>query len=447
MSRQLKRRLGLTFLVSGLLYAGFWIPHPLVDPSAVDEVLGPYVYFDAAASGPLAAGPVPFLASFVLIEIVAVLRPSWRRRRLTDPALRVRLWRLSLIVGVIWAVARGAAGALQLANADAFLDTWSSRSLLLMEPSWRFYLLTTVSSAAGACCFALGAWLVDRFGVGRGFGVMLILYILAPVPAGAAGLLKNLDAGVVLAHEAVGMVAVMVGLWVALSFSFRAAQRRFAGLPLRPPTCGSVPLEAPVFLAAVSGTLAITSDFFWQVGQALWTDPDRLLLVEVALVVLLVVPVSRWFYWRRRHRLREGRLRRHWLGAMAVSALFLIALAISDYLVWDWFYGAALYWPGAVTLLVLWALAEDFREELKVRRALATEGEPVVVEVHQDVADALEAVQEIPESRRPRLLGLRYRTLTYFFGPFVPLIIVASPERQESPDPTQMEQMDADEGK
>jgi hypothetical protein len=316
-----------------------------------------------------------------------------------------------------------------------------------MTPDWRFYLLTTVASAAGACCFALGAWLVDRFGVGRGFAVMLIAYILAPVPAGVAGLLENLDAGVVLAHEAVGMVAVMVALWVALSFGFRAAERRFAGLPLRPPTCGSVPLEAPIFLAAVSGALAITSDFFWEMGQAVWANPDRLLLIEVVLVVLLVVPVSRWFYWRRRHRVREGRLRRHWLGAMALSAVFLIALAICDYLVWDWFYGAALYWPGAVTLLVLWALVEDFREEVEVRRALTTDGEPAIVEVHQDVADALEAVQEIPESRQPRLLGLRYRTLTYFFGPFVPLMIVASPEVQDSPDQTQLERMDANERK
>ena len=115
---------------------------------------------------------------------------------------------------------------------------------------------------------------------------------------------------------------------------------------------------------------------------------------------------------------------------MAASAIFLVGLVLVDALGSRWFRTSPEIWPGALLLLGVWALGGDWWQELRMRRR-ASDWVPVAQ--FQDVSDALRARRDLMQKRSPEavvLTGLRYRSLTYFFGPFIPLILW---ERSPSP--------------
>ena len=49
------------------------------------------------------------------------------------------------------------------------------------------------------------------------------------------------------------------------------------------------------------------------------------------------------------------------------------------------------------------------------------------LEAHQDLPDTIEALGARAEGGHVVLQGLRYRSLSYFFGPFVPLVVLGVP--------------------
>lgn len=82
-------------------------------------------------------------------------------------------------------------------------------------------------------------------------------------------------------------------------------------------------------------------------------------------------------------------------------------------------------------LAVMLALAADWWTELSARWHTAGGADLKTVEVHQDLSDALAAAKlyGLSSPDRPVVIcGLRFRSLTYFFGPQVPLVLLGPPD-------------------
>jgi O-antigen/teichoic acid export membrane protein len=190
--------------------------------------------------------------------------------------------------------------------------------------------------------------------------------------------------------------------------------------------CGLLPWELALTVVLIPSTIAALglhgseriSDLLHP-GGAVWV------LIAAPLTVAFVPLAATLYHWRRRH-WWHGPQRSSWLLAMAASAGMLVLLVLLDAA----FMRAVPYLIGGglVTWLTLLALLGDAREELLARRTLG----PALRELawHQDLPDALEQVavlqHEDPDGVYV-LTGRRFRSLTWFFGPYVPLRILGTP--------------------
>jgi membrane protein required for beta-lactamase induction len=154
------------------------------------------------------------------------------------------------------------------------------------------------------------------------------------------------------------------------------------------------------------------------------------------------------FYWRWKKYLAEPDCRPHWHRAWLVSGLFLVTVLFCQRFVEGQLFGFYLVPVKVLSIVIAVAIGLDLYHELVARRAAAREGHRLVpFEVHQDMADALEAADRlsaaqpmvVEESTYRRVdyekassvpilvQGLHFRSLFYFFAPFTPLIIMGAP--------------------
>ncbi len=408
------KRLVLIAVVLLLVWLARYLPHPLLSWEGNRSLweLG-------TPTGPFSLGTSPLLVAFVLVELVALAVPSLRGRRRTDGVLRRTLWRASLVLALALAAVQAYGVAWGLENL-AWDRSWGGHggSFLLAE-GWLFRLETVAMLVIGTGLLGLVAMLLERVGVGRGFALLLLLEAVTELGWSGEALVRSLRIGALTPLGGIVIVAATAGALVSLRWFFRPGRE----LPL--PVCGLWPLDVGLVVALMPSYL----DMF---GVALPSDllvdlaPGSPLYLEILMtaVLLWVIPAATIFHWRRRAEL-WGPRRKQWLRALGGSAAFLIALILLDHLAWDQSVGLA--WPGTLVLLSLYVLGMDWWDELTAWRRAPAEAPLRLLEQHQDPVDALEAL----EARRRAdpdgyyvLTGLRYRSVTWFFAPFVPLLVL-----------------------
>ena len=169
-------------------------------------------------------------------------------------------------------------------------------------------------------------------------------------------------------------------------------------------------------------------DWLYDVQSHLIPGSKTYLVLTLVIVAVLGPLGSFLFYWRRRAAFRENAARRRFRRAWAWSTGFLLALVVAQHCLFDWVGIATLVWPGALTVLVVTTIATDLWVEVRARWRAPDGRDLEILASHQDVADAVEAAAELPSGRSAVIQGLRYRSLLYFFGPFVPLQVLGVPD-------------------
>ncbi|HET6613501.1 MAG TPA: hypothetical protein VFG83_15995, partial [Kofleriaceae bacterium] len=285
-------RLGLRVGVTIAAVVAVWLSHWLRLPYLDHEVLkmlggGPEVSVFALGLGPV-------ITAFVLVELVALAVPPWQRLRIGGPTGRAKLARAIAVVAIALALVQGWIVAEWLASVGG-----PGRGMaLLIQAGTAPFLIIAVTLAAGTMAYVVLASLIDRFGWGNGYAVIILTGIGLRAVAWSA----EADAG---------QVALIVAVIVATVWMLRARVRSSAGAGrLRLPTCGIVPLY--VATAAITWPVAIAGAFGWTL---LW-DPAAALsvhrVVEVALVIAASVVLSWLFSGTRQDRsgtrvVRDGR--------------------------------------------------------------------------------------------------------------------------------------------
>jgi hypothetical protein len=359
------------------------------------------------------------------VELVALVAPSLRGRRRTDPALRRTLWRVSLGLGLALATVQALAVSFGLETMVANASWYDAPPL--PEPGWLFRIETTAALVIGTGLLALVALLLDQNRLGRGFALLLLLE--AGVQLGWSGgeLVHALRVGA-LTPLAAGLVLAGVAA-CCWAFSWLFAQRG----PVPLPACGLWPLDVGLVVALGPPTLAALGLLIFPAELIADLVPGQRLYLEVVIagVLLWVIPAATLFHWRRRRAL-WGPSRRVWMRTLGGSAAFLVALVLIDHVAWN--QGAGLAWPGVLVVLSAYALAADWWTEIDAWRR-SPGGRPLqILEQHQDPVDALAALAALraadPDGHYA-VTGLRFRALTWFFAPYVPLLVLGAP-----PDPS-----------
>jgi SecY translocase len=426
--RSLERRVGVTFLIGGALLAAFWLPSPFLDlvpsVSMSDNSL-------EETMRPLSLGVRPFIVAFVLVELVALIIPAIRRLRLTSVIVRKRLWLAALITGVCLAL-------FQSYGIATYLE-----ALPTLEPGFKpFVPLFCLTLTLGTVLFAVAARLIDRFGVGAGFGVVLAVSIVGEICYSLSGAVEMFLLGLVTVFSLLLESALIVGLIFGIHHFFRMGDRLTKDRSFTLPTCGTLPLDVGLKLAMLLATL---SAFFlltpletmssMLVSGTIWNT-----VFVTAVVVAITMPATALFYWRKRRSFATGPHRKQWRRARLLSGAFLIALVIVDNLARAHAHHLWLF-PDVWVLVIFYALVADWLAEIGIHRHRDAR-EPSVVGEYQDVSDALAAMNICRESSPEEsfvVTGLRFRSFSYFLAPYVPMRLIATnpvpaPETADSTD-------------
>lgn len=430
----LKRRLLATLGICAIVYGASWLPNPLLDPEGVAELTA-QGGISRRHLGPMGLGITPLLVGFVLVELFALLVPALRRRRLSDQKLRTGLTRAAVVVGGLWALASGISQALWMESLGHYAGGGYGPSLVV-DYGWAFRLATGFLMATGTGLFALAAWGIDRHGLGRGYAVLLLAGVAFELPAALELVWRAISVGSYSLLD-VALMGVVLGVAAAaLEFFFRRGDRVVGRAPVRLPVCGTFPLELAMLIGMLPAALSM---FLWapwldEFGRYMVPGSLEWLGLQAAMIAVWLVPISTMFHWRRRSLLRSPDYARFWLAARAYSGLLLIGLAGADYLMYAGGpISLGLLWPGSLTLIIVYALGSDLWTEIAARWRAPGGADLKAVEVHQDVSDALASAKVYAAGQPDKpitVTGLRYRSLTYFFGPYVPLVLLGTPDTQ-----------------
>ena len=408
MNADLAKRIAITVLLAaGVLVAGR-APIPGIDPQALlsigvtDQV------------GILTLGLGPVISAFVLVEIAALLIPSWRRRRHGSAVDRATLTRAAMWLAAGLAVLQGAMIAVGLTRMNTPMGP------LVENPGMAFVLFTTLTLAAGSFLIVWVASLISRFGIANGFAAILSVGVIYAV-AGVFWMMWSLfQLGEVSLLGALILLCVHVGVVALAGIVFR--QRGATPLP----ASGLVPINLFAGLALFVATFLTFSEFTAQLASVVRPGSWIYESLQVAFVVVFTPLFVRLFHPPARmaalHQRPVPLIR-----PVVLTMAFLLALAFLSLL------GQQIGSLGLVVPLVAAVAAvEDVMREARMRAA-----HPDLVSVWplhalyaiEPVVDALGAAG-IPAHPR----GVHFRSLFQFFAPYLPVEILvprASAEEAE----------------
>jgi len=339
--------------------------------------------------GVFALGASPVLGASVLVELIAVLAPGWRVRRLGTPSERAGLDRAVLVLAIGLALLQGYFIA-------QYLEGMSSRGAeLVMSTGTSFRALVAISLAAGVAIHMYVAGVISRHGLCNGWLAILagqlVAVVLVQAEAPPAG-----QPDPRLGFLTIGLVA---GAAAVLATRVRSTDGR------RLPWAGVVPAKA---VAAVFAAHQLVAMIWPELGR--WVAEHR---PPSPLIDLFVaIPLTGLIVWTGRRTLPAAGMA---VTTAVVVAILVLPLAVDEGLR-----------PAAPTIdaMMLALIGVEVAIGIRARAALA---DPVAALVVHDVERADAAADALRDAGIPHALtGVRARALLRFFGALVPVTVVVA---------------------
>ncbi|MES2645121.1 MAG: hypothetical protein V4850_36880 [Myxococcota bacterium] len=388
-SIDLPRRVFVTLLVVAALLAARQVVLPGLDTPAVAELGG-------HAFSVTVLGPMTWMTSFLFVEFGALTRARWRALRVGGPAERAQLEKATRWVWAALCCFQGFAIALSLEQVLT-----PSATDLVLSPGVNFRILTIVTLAAGSSLYWFGARIIDRWGFGNGFAVLVGLMLAeSALPAIELASLFQDRERAALAPAVVVLALVAYGTW---------------RLPTLWSSDGAVPLLSsglgPVALVALPTLPHLILDI------APWSDTVHT-LVSVGLVAVGSVVYAILFHLPWNVAPVAGRTVDEAEASLARTLPFAVLVTTGA----AWATSSEAFGAGYLDVLALslvCAHAWDLHVEWQARRAFGDI--EVAWQLHRvyAVPPALRALEQAGIPTRVR--GLRFRQLVHISGPYVPI--------------------------
>lgn len=252
----LRKRILFTLGMFLVFRVGAHITAPGLDPKAVSDLFsqGLFGFVDLISGGALkqlsifALNIGPYVTASIVINLLAVIIPSWERMMKEGEEGRKKITQYSRYATVILAFIQGFATAWGLRNSGAVLN-----------PSIGSLLLIAVSFTAGtAVLMWIGELITDK-GVGNGISLIIFANIVSRLPAGLVSIFEAVRVGtlnifivILLAALALAVIAGVVLVQegqrrIPVQYAKRVVGRKMYGgqsthIPLRINQAGVIPV-------------------------------------------------------------------------------------------------------------------------------------------------------------------------------------------------------------
>ena len=364
---------------------------------------------DVSALSVASLGLSPVLSAFALVELVALVIPALRPRRHT-PEGRRALGRVTLVLAIVFAGVQGFFVARWLSG---FEHSMRSLGAPIFEGGLGAELLVALTLVAGTMALVALAFLIDRYGLGSGFAILLVAPLAAEVLPAIARVVMRGDVAP-LEIVLVIALAAATALGVRRALTWRAPiDRAVAADGLRLPTSGVVPIYIAASLMMLCRQVAALASL-----DARWLQPGDTIgfVVENTLVVAIGAALSLAFFRGVRDRLARSR-------AIVMSLALLVALvAVAG--------APALLLRVGLRVDVLGlafavALLLDLTAEWRARRELGAL--TPVWPLHR--VRSVDAVMRVLDDAgvRAHVRSVHQRALFHFFAPWLPMDVMVAP--------------------
>ncbi len=292
-SHALWARLLVTLAVVVVYRLGVWIPLPAVDPEQIQQLLQQFGQLSwwQALGGVLerfsvfALGLIPYLNAAIFFSLIAFRSSKLRALFLSrERTFSWGFWALILLVSL-----------LQAAGMSFFIV---SQGLTSWTP-WAAHLVNVPVLTAGVFVLIWLGSLINRYGIGNGWAILIAVRILSDWPFYIMGISSELQAQTASWAWGLGLLVLFV-LIVAGSWWAFASSRRVEGatraLTLPFLAVGIIPLElgswllAPVFwgLGNIAGRTELTSPTWFQALASSFAQGGWAYIVSYGVLVLLL---------------------------------------------------------------------------------------------------------------------------------------------------------------
>ncbi|MBX5483886.1 MAG: preprotein translocase subunit SecY [Myxococcaceae bacterium] len=301
--RELRQRLLYTVALLAVYRIGIFITTPGVDRAAMNAYMeaqrangGVVNLLNLFSGGALsqmsifALGIMPYVSASIIIQLLAVVVPTFERLQKEGAAGRQKLNQYTRYGTIFLSIVQGIGIARWLASLGRGTADAGINQVVVPQDTWWFTVMTVISLTAGT---AFIMWLGERItenGLGNGISLIIFAGIVASIPADAKILWDMMARDVINPGLALGLLAFMLFLVtvvvyiekgmrrIPVQYAKRMAGRRmFAGqatyFPMKVNSAGVIP---PIFAGAVlsfPATLAQWIPFLGGVNQALNQNP------------------------------------------------------------------------------------------------------------------------------------------------------------------------------
>lgn len=323
--KDLRRRIGFTFLMLIVVRIGSQLPVPGVDGdvfsslfSSSDSAMN---FFDAITGGSFSEMSVfalnitPYITASIIMQLLTIAFPKLEEiqrdgeegRKKINKITRYLTVGLALMESLIMAIGFGRSG-----------------YLVKFDPL--YVIMVTASLTAGS---AVLMWIGERItekGVGNGISIVLVINIVSRIPSDLTKLFeqfiqgktvaKGVLAGVIIAAVIIATIILVVLLQnaqrkIPVQYSKKLQGRREVGgnsahIPMKVNTAGVIPvifaqslLQTPVIIAALAGKSNGTGfgyEILNTLSQSNWFDPNNWVYTIGAVIYVLLIIGFAYFY-------------------------------------------------------------------------------------------------------------------------------------------------------
>ncbi len=323
--KDLRKRIGFTFLMLIVVRIGSQLPIPGVDPDVFSQLFSSsgdaMNFFDAITGGSFeemsvfALNITPYITSSIIMQLLTIAFPKLEEMQRDGEQGRKKMIQITRYVTI------GLALGESLAMAIGF-----GRSGYLTEYNALYVIMTVAALTAGS---AVLMWIGERItekGVGNGISIVLTINIISRIPKDLTTLYEQFISGKTVARgvlAAVIIAAIIVAIVIMVVF-LQAAERKIplqysrkiqgnrqiggnaAVIPMKVNTAGVIPvifaqslMQTPVIICTLLGKTGGTG--FWGkvlrgLSQSNWFDPSNWIYTIGAVVYILLIIGFAYFY-------------------------------------------------------------------------------------------------------------------------------------------------------
>lgn len=346
-------RLLVTVAVVVVYRVGVWIPLPGIDQERLRQIFSQISEWWYSFTGAIehlsvfALGLIPYLNAAILFSLIAFRSPKLRELFLArDTKFSRGLWALVLLFSLLQAIGTS------LLIVSQGLTSWTP---------WAFYLVNVPILVAGVFVLIWLGSLINRYGIGHGWAILIVVGILFDWPRFIAQIVYELQDKPASWAWGLGVLALFIVILAGSIWAFQSSrqgpERTVPFLPV-----GIIPMELSAWvlalialgLSGLAGREELLAPTWLQALQADFAQGSWWYIVSLGVLVLLFT----YFY-------KDAILHPQALDATSTpvlgAGLFLIVMALLPLVITKLSGLTAYFLGGTGFLLIVGVLLDAFR--------------------------------------------------------------------------------------